>query len=289
MSLRTRLLAALLSVAVSVGCAPKSSDSASTTPPAGSTDQVICQVTADTAGQTITGVLRTTAPPVGSANGPVLTATGSSTVVTGSTNLVTVTSTAPFDVVNVYVDGLSGFFELVLPADVTFLELLIQIKQDTGGISNFDCVYSGSDDGNVGPEEKENVDIIPGGSGDLQINVTWDVESDTDLHVVEPSGEEIYWGNPNSSSGGQLDVDSNPACNLDGIKSENVFWPAGMAPSGMYTVLVDLWDACATPQSNFIVTVTRNGQSQTFAGTLSGPGTNGGAGAGQFVTAFVLP
>ena len=69
-----------------------------------------------------------------------------------------------------------------------------------------------------------------GTSGDVQISVSWDAPSDVDLHVVEPSGEELYYGHSTSATGGQLDVDSNPDCAIDGRQIENIRWP-GRAPA----------------------------------------------------------
>jgi uncharacterized protein YfaP (DUF2135 family) len=46
------------------------------------------------------------------------------------------------------------------------------------------------------------VTLTPVGTGDVQVTVTWDADSDLDLHVVEPSGEEIFYGHPVSATGG---------------------------------------------------------------------------------------
>lgn len=47
-----------------------------------------------------------------------------------------------------------------------------------------------------------------------------------------------------ASTGRQLDVDSNSACDEDSNPTENVFWPVGSAPHGTYTFWVDLWSDC---------------------------------------------
>jgi uncharacterized protein YfaP (DUF2135 family) len=42
----------------------------------------------------------------------------------------------------------------------------------------------------------------------LKIVLMWDTDqTDVDLHVVEPTGEECFYGNPSSKIGGSLDVD----------------------------------------------------------------------------------
>lgn len=76
------------------------------------------------------------------------------------------------------------------------------------------------------------------GTGDVQITLRWESDADLDLHVVEPNGEEISFTDPGpTTTGGQLDVDSNVGCQNDG-SVENVFWAEGDMPLGEYTVRV---------------------------------------------------
>ncbi|HMV69787.1 MAG TPA: hypothetical protein PKA64_23305, partial [Myxococcota bacterium] len=97
------------------------------------------------------------------------------------------------------------------------------------------------------------------GEGDVQIGITWGSPTDVDLHVVEPSGEEISYASRLSSTGGQLDLDSNPACNIDGVNAEHVFWPAGASPAGSYTARVELYSACEQAGASGTVTITHCG------------------------------
>ncbi|HET8621203.1 MAG TPA: DUF6777 domain-containing protein, partial [Acidimicrobiales bacterium] len=77
------------------------------------------------------------------------------------------------------------------------------------------------------------------GTGDVQVTLSWASDSDLDLHVTEPDGTEIDYINTGpTSTGGELDVDSNINCDNDG-GVENVFWPVGEAPSGSYAVSVE--------------------------------------------------
>ena len=72
-----------------------------------------------------------------------------------------------------------------------------------------------------------------GNDGALKITLLWDFKADIDLHVIEPSGEEISFTNTTSStSDGFLDVDNitgegNPA-------ADNIFWEN--PPEGTYVV-----------------------------------------------------
>jgi hypothetical protein len=80
-----------------------------------------------------------------------------------------------------------------------------------------------------------NIDL---GGGDMQITLTWTSSADIDLHVTEPDGNEIYYGNRGpSANGGSLDVDSNVGCSPNG-SVENVFW-SSPPPSGEYTIEVN--------------------------------------------------
>lgn len=122
-------------------------------------------------------------------------------------------------------------------------------------------------------------------SGDVQVSVSWDSPTDVDLHVVDPSGEEIYYGHRTSLSGGQLDVDSNPACNIDGRQIENIAW-GSRAPAGTYTVRVDYYNDCGVTRTNYLVTVKNGGSRQTFSGNFTGQGDRAGFGGGRQITTF---
>lgn len=125
-------------------------------------------------------------------------------------------------------------------------------------------------------------------SSGVQIVATWDSAADVDLHVVEPSGTEIYWGNMGpTATGGTLNVDGNDECRQNvGVKQEIVAW-ASNAPNGLYTVRLDYYMNCNAAQANYSVVIT-NGRSvlPTRTGTLSGIGDVGASGAGQLITTF---
>ncbi|MBN1964903.1 MAG: hypothetical protein JW910_09665 [Anaerolineae bacterium] len=98
------------------------------------------------------------------------------------------------------------------------------------------------------------------GTGDVQVTLTWDSAADLDLYVTEPSGETIYFGNPASATGGQLDRDSNFPCGSNPGSVENIFWPTGQAPSGTYTVQVNLYSLCGAYSANWTLVVRVDGQ-----------------------------
>ena len=140
------------------------------------------------------------------------------------------------------------------------------------------AVFAGSAAGGVAgqhpPAKKLSLDIpmpdpAAAAAADVQVTLTWDVDSDLDLFVIEPSGERIYYGNPTSRTGGTLDLDSNAGCFIDGKRVENIRWPPGDAPEGLYTVQVNEFDTCGTSSSNYTVRIVNGANVQTFRGTIS--------------------
>jgi len=75
----------------------------------------------------------------------------------------------------------------------------------------------------------------PLGTGDVQVTLQWGGGVDLDLHVIDPSGAEIFYGARTSPTGGMLDQDALADCS--GCV-ENIFWPSGGAPPGEYQVFV---------------------------------------------------
>ena len=76
-------------------------------------------------------------------------------------------------------------------------------------------------------------------------------------------------------SGGELDLDSNAGCSLGSVRNENITWPAGSAPRGTYTVLVDYWSACDVAATNYTVLVNNGGNVEILTGRFTGAGDRG--------------
>lgn len=123
----------------------------------------------------------------------------------------------------------------------------------------------------VGRAVRHAFSVVEVGTGDLQINLSWDTDADVDLHVVEPSGETIYWANRNSRTGGLLDLDSNAGCRIDGVRNENITWARG-APRGSFTVFVNYFSSCGVPNTNYIVRFNCGRDSRLETGTFTGRG-----------------
>src|SRR3954469_1228602 len=100
---------------------------------------------------------------------------------------------------------------------------------------------------------------LPLGTGDVQVTLLWADGNDLDLHVIDPSGAEIYFTHPTSPSGGTLDHDDTAGCSSTGTHVENVFWATGTAPRGNYKVFVKNYGPCSGP-APYTLRVTVNGQ-----------------------------
>jgi hypothetical protein len=107
--------------------------------------------------------------------------------------------------------------------------------------------------------------------GDIQISLSWHNYNDLDLHCLDSAGEEIFFGHRLSlRTGGVLDVDQNagPPYNMSPV--ENIYWPFGGAPSGLYRISVVYYaphtGVDATP---FMVRTVVRGQTNFFKSTIS--------------------
>ena len=110
--------------------------------------------------------------------------------------------------------------------------------------------------------------LLQGQDGSPRFNLTWSGSSDLDLHVTDPTGSRIYFGNKTSSSGGMLDVDCRGNCS--GGNSENITWTNG-GPSGTYQVRVDYFSGSVAV--NYTLTIRDGGITvRTENGILSSSG-----------------
>ena len=112
-----------------------------------------------------------------------------------------------------------------------------------------------------------------GGRGKLKINLKWFTTDDLDLHVIDPSGFEIYYAKKqNTCQGvlGQLDIDANASVPFTTTPQENIYWE-DKAPIGDYEVKVH-WYAkrSGVPNVPFTVTVyPEKGETRNSPGTVT--------------------
>jgi len=211
--------------------------------------------------------------------------------INGGSTMITVTSTGDITTIYISVQGQDGYWEVTVPPGSSVADVLLTLAQQLP--AHVVIVFEvGDASGNISSPATVDTTIHTVGTGDLQVSVSWDVDNDIDLHVVDPNGFEVYYGDDTSPEGGTLDLDSNAACDIDHVRNENVVWPVGKAPSGSYTVRVDNFENCATLAANYVVTVQKKGQAaQTFMGSFAAtdPGDFGGQGDGTVVTTFTYP
>ena len=112
-------------------------------------------------------------------------------------------------------------------------------------------------------------------SGDPQITLIWDNLDDLDLHCITPSGDEIFYDNPEADNG-TLDVDANSHSSTPTTTPvENIYWQPGTAPHGHYIVSVVYFSNNeATVPCDYSVRVVIDGKSQVYHGTLQNEGDN---------------
>ena len=212
--------------------------------------------------------LRTGGAPAGDAAGAALTYTGGGTVAQGSTTQGTLSAADAFDAMVVSLEGVDGFYEIDLDSEETMVDLFVSVAAEApGGMIN--AMFQGRRPGDTSFGEAVVVplEVLEVGNGELQVNLTWNTDADLDIHVFEPSGNEIFWNNTVSSTGGQLDLDANVGCG--NVSVENIFWDQ-IPPVGTYTVAIENFQACSQIESSFIITVTVPGQApMLFTGALS--------------------
>jgi hypothetical protein len=142
-----------------------------------------------------------------------------------------------------------------VPADVTFDVLRLSLALLDGA-------------GNAGPAREIEVQLLQSGTGDVKVTLSFDRLHDLDLHVTEPTGDQIFYQRPMSTLGGQLDLDSGARCEPSAANAENIFWPPGGAPVGQYSVSVQNYQQCSPGAIAFTVTVQHGTTLETHEGSF---------------------
>ena len=268
-SLRTLVRAgAMLGLSVLAGC------TSSLRPNSGTSIRDVISNVTDASGTVTAVFVEGDRPDPGA--GPTATVAGISVMLNGGSAQQTVSGSAAYTRVIVAVEGLKDYYELTLPAGVSSEGLLLTAKESAPPYT-WSFAYAVGDPAAVGAYANQTVQFITAATGDIQVSVSWSDTSDVDLHVIDPNGEEVYFGHRDAASGGHLDIDSNAACSDDGPpngfhkNNENIVWPVGSAVPGDYTVVLDYWSPCGFSQTDWVVTVQRTGAAaQIFTGSFVG-------------------
>jgi Ca-activated chloride channel homolog len=111
-------------------------------------------------------------------------------------------------------------------------------------------------------------------TGDVRVSLMWNNRNDLDLHVVDPAREEIFYSNRRSRSGGELDVDMNAGGTSSLTPVENIYWPKGGAPQGIYKVIVHNFALKGKQIRNteFKIEVLNRGEISEYTGVVTGSG-----------------
>lgn len=206
--------------------------------------------------------------------------------ISGGTTQLEVSSFEDFDGLVLALEGVAGHIAIDYSTDRTGDTISITLNGDLPP-GSFELQVAPTRGSEVGAYSTIPVSIVPVGTGAVQVSISWDAPSDVDLHVVEPGGEEIFWLNDVAASGGVLDLDSNPGCDIDNVNNENITWED--PPSGQYIVRVDYFASCGVSETNYVVTVRVEGEdTRTYSGTLTGEGDSGGEGSGITVATFTF-
>ena len=123
-----------------------------------------------------------------------------------------------------------------------FVTLTAPVNKDTGNLFKWNNNFAWTYNGSVADSFKEKVKAAGGNvEGFMRCSLHWFNYDDLDLHVQEPNGKQIYFGNKYSSyTGGRLDVDMNAGGGTSRDAVENVVWTDGSKlAKGRYTVFVN--------------------------------------------------
>jgi hypothetical protein len=113
-------------------------------------------------------------------------------------------------------------------------------------------------------------DVVIMGSSDLRFELSWLNCDDVDLHVIEPSGFEIYWDDTVSPSGGALVRDENALECQTHTPTEIISWPSSKPPSGLYRFMAHFYDTNEVGHADYTMKVIAGGVVvQTNTGTVS--------------------
>lgn len=144
-------------------------------------------------------------------------------------------------------NGSSIRFYADAPPANTAVSVPVEIPQDAlaeseKGTWNVKAVVK-KPNGDLSKAKEARIRYASAKAGNLRVTLSWDSNTDVDLHVRSVDGTKIYYGNRNGKDSGELDLDSNAGCNLDFVNRENIFWTK--PPSGEYSVNVHFYDDCA--------------------------------------------
>mgnify|MGYP000098852174 CR=1 FL=1 len=122
------------------------------------------------------------------------------------------------------------------------VSLIAPVNKEAPNLFKWGNQFSWSYVGEVTDSIKERVKKAGGQvEGVFRASLSWFNYDDLDLHLIEPGGHEIYFGNRNTASpcGGKLDVDMNGVGGNTREPVENIIYPtANKLKEGIYKIVV---------------------------------------------------
>jgi hypothetical protein len=202
----------------------------------------------------------------------IMSLTGPPAVTNGGTAVLRVTLSAPVEapMFAVQLEGDEGYYSVAgVDADNDGVyDISVKVPADSDktsvrvGVALLDAA------GNAGAFQEIVIELVASGIGDVKVTLSFDRLHDLDLHVVEPSGDQIFYQRPGSTAGGQLDLDSGANCQPSAYNVENVFWPPGGAPKGTYRVSVQNFQQCSPGEIKFTVRIAYDDVVRTYDGSF---------------------
>lgn len=164
--------------------------------------------------------------------------------------------------------GIDEFMTSVLPA-ASSVEILVgngllnnlmsltaPMHADTGGLFKWGNDFAWAYAGNITDSIKEKVKKAGGNvtNAKMRISLAWFNFDDLDIHIFEPSGNRIYFGNKSN----KLDVDMNAGGGRTREPVENVSWTA--VPDGEYQVQVHQYSQRERTDVGCVVEIENDGK-----------------------------
>jgi len=147
------------------------------------------------------------------------------------------------------------------------MSLLAPLDSTAPTMFKWKNAFSWSYNGEVADSIKEKVKAAGGCiTGDFRASLSWFNTDDYDLHIAEPNGNEIYYGNKGMvhPSSGKLDVDMNVGGESKTPVENIIYSNKGKMPEGKYKIWVNNFTQRNTTDYGFILEVEFDGQIHSF-------------------------
>jgi len=136
---------------------------------------------------------------------------------------------------------------------------------------------TGGQGGGASPGFEHRLQAAGAKTGDVQISLAWNTTDDVDLYVDFAPGNGAhgmdsisYRNRIGQMSGGMLDVDMNAGGRWSNTPVENVFWPPGSSPQGMFKVGAHLFSSrTRIPTIPIVIRIKRGQHVETINSSVS--------------------